>query len=164
MLPVVVDNEHQALASMVSQERQETLREFERMRGETVASFSDERAIVLDALRQEELVILDTLRGERLAVTQQLNAEFSRALQATDDITRRRTEEVVRKTPLLIDHFFKRIWQTCIILFLAVAVFAVLLLRAKLVNLAVTGKPTHSQLTENSSLAIHVPHEVKRAA
>lgn len=164
VLPELVAREHQALESLVASERQETLHELERMRTATVAQLETERSIVLDALQQERAEVLHGLRGEREAATGDLNAELSRALAATDAITRQRVAEVLAQSPTLVDHFFKRLWQLCGVLGLAIAILAVLFFRSQAVNASRGNRHALAQRPAEPSIAPHSASHRKRAA
>ena len=130
-IPSLVERERDALRDIVVDERQQTLRELDRMRAETLVQLEGERSVVLDALREERLAVLEALSGERIAVSRDLQTETTRALQATDVITRRRAEELVQQAPRLVDHFFWRAWQLGIAFAVVAAALAWLVLRAK---------------------------------
>jgi hypothetical protein len=80
-------------------------------RRNTVLQFETERSIVLDAVRTERETILASLRDERIAVTGEFTAKVAEALQATDTITQKRSDELVQQAPKVIDHFFWRATQ-----------------------------------------------------
>ena len=110
-LPQIVESERHAFGALLQEERKQILQEVDGMRAETLAKLGEERAIVLAAIGHERQAAFASLTEERLAVTNDLKDELSRALTATDAITKRRAMELVEQTPQVIDHFFWRAWQ-----------------------------------------------------
>jgi hypothetical protein len=101
------------------------------MRRDTLVHLADERTILLAAMQKEREAVMQSLRDERIAAARDLSAEVATAVQATDSITQQRTDELVEKSPQVIDHFFARTWQLCLTFALAGTVIAWLIIRAR---------------------------------
>ena len=114
-LPKIVASERQALTALVTKERQDTMLELDAMRSATMSQIGVERSLILAAIRTEREASFVSLREERLAVAKDVHAEISRAIQATDTITSRRGSELIQQAPKVIDHFFWRAWQICLV-------------------------------------------------
>lgn len=123
-VPLLIQDELKKLSALVTQERVQAMREVDSMRDETLAQLQRERAIILAAVGQEREASFASLRDERIAVTRDFKDEVSRAFEAADSITRKRTVEVMRQAPSMIDHFFWRAWQIGVIFVVLVSIAA----------------------------------------
>ena len=111
-LPTVVREERAAFEQIVANEREVSLGELERMRKET-----------LDAVTLEREAVLTAVRHERLAVSRQIDEQVATALGATDDLSRRRVDQLAAEAPGMIDHFFRRTIQLGGVVFLLVVAY-----------------------------------------
>ncbi|MCY2974595.1 MAG: hypothetical protein NTW52_08005 [Planctomycetota bacterium] len=123
-VPLILQDELQKVSALITQERLQVTRDVDLMRSETLSQLKGERAIVLAAFQHEREASFAALRQERLEATRDLKEEFSRGLDATDNITRSRMAEMLQQAPNMIDHFFLRSLQVgmCFCLILLVVV------------------------------------------
>jgi hypothetical protein len=121
-VPQIVDDQFGRVSDRLTEERQETLRDVDAMRMQTLSQLGIERTLLMAAIREEREASFASLRDERMAVMNEMNSEVLRVVDAADTITRKRSVELMQSAPKVIDHFFWRTWQICLLFVLGLLV------------------------------------------